>query len=421
MKPLYPLLTLLLFPLFSFGQILYGTVYDANTKDPLPYASVSIANSFSGTITNEEGYFELKISEEQDSVVISYIGYEDQLLIASKKKSPIKVYLETWEVQLEEVIVRSLSPLEYLKKAITGYASTISNEPFEARGFFAERSTLENDNSGSYHQVEAVFKSYFPNYSDTSQTTVNQLALFRENTEGEFRSMLLDNKKMKKRIEKERKKDTGEKGKITDEEMEEEMDVDIEGLTGGGPQQVLEAAQEFITLPFLDPQYFKKMNYSFGKNAFYKNRELIVIDFEARKKIDHTFYSGSIYLDYEDLAFVAIDYKEKIKIPFLINTLIKAVAGFKLGNIIRDVTIKNQEAENLWYPKEIVTNTSITLIQKSQPEVMKAKQMYSIDEIILENPKAIAKDKAFNTEGEYSEQVKQIEGLNWENVNIVKY
>jgi len=412
----------LLFSAFSLsGQLLNGTVYDANTKEPLAYASVSIANSFSGTITNEDGYFELKVEKAQDTVIISYIGYEDQIININQKKSPISVYLSTWEVKLDEVIVRSLSPLEYLKKAIAGHAATISDEAFEARGFFAERSTLENDNSGSYHQIEAVFKSYFPNYRDTSQTTENQLALFREKTEGDFRSMLLDNKKMKKRIAKEKKRDTGKKQEVTDEEMEDEMGIDINGLTGGGPENVLDAAQGFINLPFLQAEYFKKIDFSFGKNAFYKNRELIVIDFQVKRKIENILYSGSIYLDYENLAFVAIDFKEDVKIPFLINTLIKTVVGFKLGAIVRNVTIKNQEMDNFWYPKEIVTSTTLTLIQKSEPEIMKAKQLYNIDEIVKDNPKAISIDNKFNAEKEYIDQVKKIEGLDWNNVNVVKY
>ncbi|MCL6260634.1 carboxypeptidase-like regulatory domain-containing protein [Aquiflexum sp. TKW24L] len=61
----------------AFGQYsLKGRVLDAETLEPLLFATVFISNSSIGTSTNKKGEFELTIPEGNHELVISYIGFQ---------------------------------------------------------------------------------------------------------------------------------------------------------------------------------------------------------------------------------------------------------------------------------------------------------------------------------------------------------
>lgn len=57
------------------GQIVSGEIKCENV--PVAYASVYLSNSSLGTLSNGKGYYQLKISSPEDTLVFSCIGYED--------------------------------------------------------------------------------------------------------------------------------------------------------------------------------------------------------------------------------------------------------------------------------------------------------------------------------------------------------
>ena len=74
MKRTFSLLWLMLFTLYSWAQeVFQSKVVDAETGEPLPYASIHISNG-RGTLSNLDGYFSIEAGAD-DSLRISYIGY----------------------------------------------------------------------------------------------------------------------------------------------------------------------------------------------------------------------------------------------------------------------------------------------------------------------------------------------------------
>ncbi|XRE43842.1 hypothetical protein ACIVBQ_002046 [Tenacibaculum discolor] len=103
---------LFLFLLFvnsiSFSQILIkGNVF-SKTNEPLEGASVYFNNTTTGTMTNSQGEFELKIKEGNYTLVISFLGYKTkQLLITPQKKDVnINIKLEEDSSILNEVVIK---------------------------------------------------------------------------------------------------------------------------------------------------------------------------------------------------------------------------------------------------------------------------------------------------------------------------
>ena len=103
------LLTLFLVSIgFSQETILKGKITDTKNAS-LPYVNIGIPMKNTGTVSNENGVYKLKISpntSKNDSVVFSYIGYKTiKMTVAelANQKSAL-IQMETEENQLEEVV-----------------------------------------------------------------------------------------------------------------------------------------------------------------------------------------------------------------------------------------------------------------------------------------------------------------------------
>ena len=119
------LLTLLtfLFHLVSAQKTLKVALTDCKTKEPIPYAHVGIAEKGVGTISNEQGRFALRIPAENmnDTLTISYIGYETKRLLISS--IPSSVELCPSNIQLKEVTVKPKKEKTLGRRKGTGNSS----------------------------------------------------------------------------------------------------------------------------------------------------------------------------------------------------------------------------------------------------------------------------------------------------------
>lgn len=80
MKKLYFVIMLLSFNLPVFAQsTITGTIFNSETKDKVPYVSIGIESKSTGTVSNNNGEYSLKIGEnisQSDSVTFSSIGFK---------------------------------------------------------------------------------------------------------------------------------------------------------------------------------------------------------------------------------------------------------------------------------------------------------------------------------------------------------
>ena len=96
---------------FSQEIILQGKITDQN-NETLPFVNIGIPNKNTGTVSNENGSFKLKIPlniSEKDTVAFSYIGYKTlKKSVADLKRQQGKsIQMETEENQLEEVVLET--------------------------------------------------------------------------------------------------------------------------------------------------------------------------------------------------------------------------------------------------------------------------------------------------------------------------
>ncbi|MBN2638267.1 MAG: carboxypeptidase-like regulatory domain-containing protein, partial [Bacteroidales bacterium] len=117
-----------------------GEVQDADTRERLSFAAISLQNSTIGTISNEDGFFSLKLDKRKsnDTVLISYLGYET-FKIPLNRISEFTVYpLKSVSIPLQEVIVRGLFAENIVRLAIASKKKNYPNHSFVQRAFYRE-------------------------------------------------------------------------------------------------------------------------------------------------------------------------------------------------------------------------------------------------------------------------------------------
>lgn len=138
MKNFYTLFLLLLSAVcFSQQLAVRGLLADAVTHEPVIAASVGIENSRMGTITNEEGVFQLSVSPSQ-IIVISCIGYKTHKLSAADfGDTEKKISLEPSEEVLEEVMVTKIPLTQVLQDVIVASKARF-NKPVVLHTYYRE-------------------------------------------------------------------------------------------------------------------------------------------------------------------------------------------------------------------------------------------------------------------------------------------
>ena len=100
--------------LFAFNvkgqQIISGIVIDAKSHQPLESASLKELDSISSsTMTDRYGHFSLKLHGSDNSLSVSYIGYQSVVVTLGNGVVSIKIALQPAELQLKDVVVLSNS------------------------------------------------------------------------------------------------------------------------------------------------------------------------------------------------------------------------------------------------------------------------------------------------------------------------
>jgi len=97
----------LLLPIFSLAQSsgISATIYDAVTKAPLAFVSITLKGSTNGTVTDIDGHFSFAKLPPKAVLLISYIGYKTREYTVDKHEDAVSIFIEPADGQLETVVV----------------------------------------------------------------------------------------------------------------------------------------------------------------------------------------------------------------------------------------------------------------------------------------------------------------------------
>ena len=140
---------LLLFQFSAFAQedFIHGKLLDANTNEPVVFATLRLKHKAMGVITNQDGGFRFpkRFQQLDDILVISCMGYE-------KKEIPLSrlspngintIRIKPGVLALQETVVtakkkRGLSARAIVKRAIAAIPQNYPKNTFSTVGYYRD-------------------------------------------------------------------------------------------------------------------------------------------------------------------------------------------------------------------------------------------------------------------------------------------
>jgi len=247
-----------------------GKILDTESNTPLSFSNVSVKGKSIGSISNEQGDFNISISKSfiSDTLVFSYIGYKNLYLPISQLSTTNNlIYLTKDNYNIKEVVIRSYNALEILKEAIKNVRNNYYTDPYQVISFYREMVFKENELAAISEAVLDVYKSpYLGPYSD-------QVKLL-QGRKNEYYS----------------RKDT----------------VSLKLKAGLFTSLYLDVIKN--PTYFLREKYFHLYTYYVNKVTKYNDNSVYVIEFKPAVYLEENSFQGKIYIDTDDLSIVAVNF-----------------------------------------------------------------------------------------------------------------
>jgi CubicO group peptidase (beta-lactamase class C family) len=248
---------------------LTGTILDSRNK-PIPYASVGIPAKGIGTISNRHGAFYLKIPATimHDTLIISSLGYNANKIVVSAldPSKPLITQLSENHIVMEEVVIKPLDPVALIRTAIGNIPRNYHNTPHATNGFYRI-----DTKKGNEHIMlsEAVFDVYNAGYGSS--------------------------KKSQFRLTKMRS--------IQDEQASHGLDLGLK------PKSIFDydLVKEIADHDLFSKTGMKNHRFRLVRIIAYNGINAYEISFDQKEDVKESLFKGKLYLDVNDLAFIAID------------------------------------------------------------------------------------------------------------------
>ena len=107
-----------------------GVITDAKNGEPIPFASVVVKNTTTGTAADADGNYAITVPNAASVLVFSSVGYLTQE-VENAGRSVINVLLATDAQSIDETIVVAYGTVK--KSSYTGSASVVSDEVIDRK------------------------------------------------------------------------------------------------------------------------------------------------------------------------------------------------------------------------------------------------------------------------------------------------
>ena len=153
---------LLGFSLVNAQYTISGVILDAGSDQPLVAANIQIANTYTGTITNQDGKFVLEVKSPEAVLIVSYIGYASQQVTVREQDAGknLRIYLRPVILEGEPIVVIAEDPGMRIMREVIKRKRVWQDKlrTYTARAY--SRIILEND-SGIVSLAESTSETFW--------------------------------------------------------------------------------------------------------------------------------------------------------------------------------------------------------------------------------------------------------------------
>ena len=268
--------------LYAQKQLIHGTILDSLTKQPIAFTSITEVGTKNGTLSNQNGEFNIYVTDAMGEIKFSCIGYKSLIQKVPLIKKTI-IFLQLDEQLLTEIIVMPDSSLkELLKKAYSKISHNYPQKPTELSGFYREAQKL-NENRFLYFG-EANIKIQHSGYQKSEEDAQIEIT--------------------KARITNFPNRDSIDNSRYANGVFIANWNDPIKNRSS-----------------FLNPSSFKQ-KYLYNLESFSSYNTLkdsvYVISFKSKNKLDK--FSGKIWIDKQTYAYIRIEFNNNnttIPNPFI--------------------------------------------------------------------------------------------------------
>ena len=280
---------------------LRGKVYDADTREPIQYVSIGIIGFTTGTVTNQNGEFQLIIPDSigPSSIKISHIGYESrevEFLLLDKQQ--IDYYLKPRTITLQEITVSITDPIQVLIDLNKQKEKNYARDPVYLTSFYREGIDYKRRNIDLTEAVLQVYKTgidYNSNY--------DQVKLIK-----------------KRRVTDQQKNDT----------------IFPRMRSGINSCLVLDIIKEMPD--FIDPANNLSYSYTVKNVTTIDNRLVNVITFKQKPSLKEPLYTGDLYIEAASKALIEIQFEMNPR-------LVDKATNYFIDRKAHDLNLSLQEAK----------------------------------------------------------------------------
>lgn len=401
-----------------------GHVVDKNTQSGIPFATVHIEGTSIGTCTNLEGKFQLKLPLEypEEMLLVSSMGYESALLnVREVINESVSVQLEPSLIELETVVVRPITEVDYILRAVGKFERNYAKD-FSSNIYFRQ---YGSDNGNLIQFSEGYMQVHFEDFlNDTSE--ISQRLLLYDATDQldamEFRKM-----KREKKLEKAKRKAAKQQIALDEDSVKSKAGKVGIGLIS--PDLMMDQDPVRQVEFFLDSSHLKHFEYQFENDLTYQGRRVTVISFKSRNKSKliniglKGHVSGTIFFDQESDAIIGLDYDSEMVIPIAVKPLL-FLAGFSASNPVMKNKVRYLQVGDRWFPQSIQIEMGLDLTQrymfkKNERSSIDLELLMAVSNIKETNPDLIEQEFKFDRKKEFEEQVYPLADSSWDIVSRI--
>jgi hypothetical protein len=275
---------------------LSGKIIDAETLEPLPFATIGISHRGRGMVTNFNGDFILKITDEclSDTLTVSYVGYKNrQIPVRSLPGNMMTISMERDYIPIPEIIIRAQDPTLIIRKTISSVASNYGTTPVMLTGFYREGVYRKKEPQVYSEAVVQIYKSPYARSLQNDQIKV-------------IRSRKIEN-------------------------LESEDTLAVRLKAGLSSTLTLDGMRNMFD--FLDPQSFNFYEYHLTDIVTIDGETAFVISFSQKDWVTEPLMKGEVYINVDNYGVMFAEFE--------INPLYVAQTGESyISRLPRDYSMK---------------------------------------------------------------------------------
>jgi hypothetical protein len=293
-----------------------GKVVDAETGNPLVFASVAVKETNVATITNIDGEFLIKITETQTSknLEVTFLGFKNKVVpLTDLREDGYKnvISMTSAPIPIKEIIVKPIDPEAIVRNAIGRIGKNFVNEPNLMTAFYRETIRKNRTYVSIGEAVVEIFKA--PYASD----------------------LRFDGARIYK----------GRKGADV-----ERMDTVLFKLQGG-PVTVLQLDIAKNTQDILTVDAMKYYDYSLATVIEIDNKPHYVISFKQKPSVDMPLFMGNFYIETETYALTEAEFGFNLQDKDAVSSIFikKKPLGMEVTPEIATYRVQYREQDGKWY------------------------------------------------------------------------